>query len=217
MLDQINDISETCKVKNIVNTLIDLKVNNTVFDTHIFTKVDLSSLVNKYDHVKLVKNLDDGQSYFFDLTENLILRSLKIDDYERDYLRLLEQLTTVGEDVTKEKFEEKFYKMKSCLNSYFILVIEDLKTNKIVGTATLVDEQKFIRHASSRGRVEDVVVDNRYRGKKLGKLLIDFAIGLSKVLGCYQVSLECRDHVKTFYQQFGFQFEDKQNYLCRKK
>ena len=185
------------------NGIKNLKLNHneTLFDSQIFKNIDLKNdLVNKYDDVKLFKN-DDGM-YFFDLGDNLVLRSLKIDDFERDYLKLLEQLTVVGDDVNKEKFEDRFSKMKSCLNSYYILVVHDLKTNKIVGSTTLVNEQKFIRHASSRGRIEDVVVDDKYRGKKLGKLLLDFAVVLSKVIGCYKVSLECKDGLKKFYQQF---------------
>jgi glucosamine-phosphate N-acetyltransferase len=200
------------------NGIKNLKLNHyeTLFDSQIFKNIDLKNdLVNKYDDVKLFKN-DDGM-YFFDLGDNLVLRSLKIDDFERDYLKLLEQLTVVGDDVNKEKFEDRFGKMKSCLNSYYILVVHDLKTNKIVGSTTLVNEQKFIRHASSRGRIEDVVVDDKYRGKKLGKLLLDFAVVLSKVIGCYKVSLECKDDLKKFYQQFGFQLEDGQNYLCKRK
>ena len=196
--------------------LNDLNLNETLFDTQIFTKIDLNDLVNKYDDVRLIKSEESG-SYYFDLTDNLILRSLKIDDFERDYLKLLEQLTVVGDDVNKEKFKDRFHQMKSCLNSYYILIIEDLSTNKIVGSTTLVNEQKFIRHASSRGRIEDVVVDDKYRGKKLGKLLLDFAVALSKVVGCYKVSLECKDQLKNFYQQFGFKLEDGQNYLCRRK
>ena len=189
------------------------KIQNTIFDSEIFTKIDLNNLIYKYDHVKLIKTENSG--YAFDLGDKLVLRSLKIDDFERDYLKLLQQLTVVGDDVTKEKFEERFLSMKSCLNCYYVLVIEDLATNKCIGTATCVYEQKFIRHASSRCRIEDVVVDENYRRKKLGKLLIDFAVALSRLKGCYKVSLECKDRVKTFYQQLGFQAEDGQNYLCQ--
>ncbi|GFG35092.1 hypothetical protein Cfor_05024, partial [Coptotermes formosanus] len=58
--------------------------------------------------------------------------------------------------------------MKACPNTYFVTVIEDTSTNQIVGSATLVVEQKFI-HECARGRVEDVVVSSNYRGKQLGK------------------------------------------------
>jgi len=138
------------------------------------------------------------------------------DDFDREYLKLLEQLTIVGDDVTKEKFEERFSQMRACPQTYYVVVIEDLTIEKIVASATLVIEQKFIRHASVRGRVEDVVVNDGYRGKRLGKLLLDLLTHMSKIAGCYKVSLECKDPLKKFYEQFGYQSEECQNYLCKR-
>lgn len=53
---------------------------------------------------------------------------------------------------------------------YYITVIEDTRYDKIIGSSTLVIERKFIHGCSIRGRLEDVVVDDTYRGKQLGKL-----------------------------------------------
>lgn len=53
---------------------------------------------------------------------------------------------------------------------YYITVIEDTRNNKIIGAATLITEFKFIHNCALRGRLEDVVVNNTYRGKQLGKL-----------------------------------------------
>jgi len=39
--------------------------------------------------------------------------------------------------------------MKSCLDTYYVMVVEDKSRSQIIGTATLVVEQKFIRSASS--------------------------------------------------------------------
>jgi hypothetical protein len=44
-------------------------------------------------------------------TKTLVLCSLKIDDFKRHYLKLLEILTVVGDAVNKEKFEDRFIKM----------------------------------------------------------------------------------------------------------
>jgi glucosamine-phosphate N-acetyltransferase len=191
-----------------------VKYDLSLFDTRIFKKMKFLSAKSDVENIRLVKL--NGKEYAFDLGDNLILRSLKIDDFERNYLNLLEQLTVVGDEVTKEKFEDRFFEMKSCLNTYYVLVVEDVVLNKIIATGTLVNEQKFIHKASTRGRVEDVVVDEKYRGRKLGKLLLDFAVEMSKLLGCYKVSLECDDDRRGFYELFGFKVEDKQNYLCKR-
>lgn len=53
---------------------------------------------------------------------------------------------------------------------YYVTVIEDTRKNVIIGAATLVTELKIIHGCGIRGRLEDVVVNNTYRGKQLGKL-----------------------------------------------
>ena len=58
---------------------------------------------------------------------------------------------------------------KSIKNSnYQIFVVEETKEKKIVATATLLLEKKFIRGCGVAGHVEDVVVDEGVRGQKLG-------------------------------------------------
>lgn len=71
------------------------------------------------------------------------VRALKTGDYDRGYLELLSQLTEVGK-ITKEQFLNRFYQMKAC-GDYFVTVIVDKRYNKIIGSATLVLERKFIR------------------------------------------------------------------------
>lgn len=39
---------------------------------------------------------------------------------------------------------------------------------------------------------------------------------LSQKVDCYKVSLECKDEVVKFYQQFGFDKEEGQNYMVQR-
>jgi len=130
---------------------------------------------------------------------------------------LVSQLTEFG-TITYDGYKQRFNQLKQCLNTYYILVIEDINCNKqIVGTATLVCEKKFIRQLGIRGRIEDVVIDNRYRGQQLGKLLINLLTKFAQdKCDCYKISLECKDHLVSFYQQFGYKHKDKQNFLCQR-
>ncbi|ESN94236.1 hypothetical protein HELRODRAFT_68685 [Helobdella robusta] len=141
--------------------------------------------------------------------EGLKLRPLSADDFAKGcYLDLLKQPNLVGQIFT-ETILSRFNLMKSTPSTYFIFVIEDLEKQKIVASATVVVERKFIHECSSRGRIEDVVVDEGYRGLQLGKLLVVVGEFLSKKLGCYKTSLECSDGKVEFYEKVGFKIDGK--------
>ncbi|XP_031833623.1 glucosamine 6-phosphate N-acetyltransferase [Nomia melanderi] len=144
--------------------------------------------------------------------EGFLIRPLKSGDYDRGFLQLLTQLTEVG-NISREQFLKCFHMMKST-GSYYIVVIEDVNTKKVIVSATLVTEQKFIHNCAMRGRLEDVVVNNKYRGKHLGKLIVKIIWQLANYLRCYKLSLECKDHLIPFYESIGFKREPSNaNYL----
>ncbi|XP_076234139.1 glucosamine 6-phosphate N-acetyltransferase [Calliopsis andreniformis] len=137
--------------------------------------------------------------------DGLLIRPLKSGDYDRGFLQLLTQLSEVG-NVNKEQFLNCFHMMKST-GSYYLVVIEDVSTGKTIASATLVLEQKFIHNCALRGRIEDVVVSNKYRGKHLGKLIVKILLQLARYLRCYKLSLDCKDHLIPFYESLGFKCE----------
>jgi len=57
--------------------------------------------------------------------------------------------------------------------AYSTTVVEDPGSGRVVGTATLFVERKFIRGLGLAGHIEDVVVDAACRGMGVGKLLLD--------------------------------------------
>lgn len=183
----------------------DCQDNDYLFDPDL-----LKSTFDNYalNDSKLVKNI---------YNKRYLLRPLKVSDYDHGYINLLRQLTECG-TIEYEQFRERFNEMKQCSNTYFIMVIEDFENNRdVVGSATLIIEKKFIRQLAVRGRVEDVVVDSRCRGQQLGKILIEILTAFGRdYCQCYKISLECRDPLVAFYQQFGYKHEDKQNYLCQR-
>lgn len=69
---------------------------------------------------------------------------------------VLSQLTVVG-NVTKEQFETQFDQMfPSLADVYYIVVIVDKNLDKIVGSATLIIERKFVR---STGLVSQLLTE----------------------------------------------------------
>jgi len=138
--------------------------------------------------------------------DGLITRPLKRLDYTRGFLKILSQLTVVG-DVSEEQFLETFATMKDRPGTYYVTVIEDQNSGEVVGAATLLIEQKFVHHCARRARIEDVVVSDAYRSKQLGKLLIATLTLLGKHLDSYKITLDCNDRMAPFYQSLGFIME----------
>ena len=129
-------------------------------------------------------------------------RKIDKEDFDKKYLFLLKQLTTIEVDkISKETFNTFIDNLN---DNHQIYVIEDSTKNTIIGTITLLIEPKFIHTMGLVSHIEDVVVDENYRGLKLSKLLINKAIEVSKDLGCYKVILDCSNTNKPIYEKSGF-------------
>ncbi|KAL6734101.1 hypothetical protein Aduo_004677 [Ancylostoma duodenale] len=145
-----------------------------------------------------------------------LVRPLKMSDYDNGFLDVLAQLTTVGE-ISREAFEERFRTMSMTRPlAYYVVVVEDLSSGRVVGAATLVIEWKFIHQAGCRGRVEDVVVDKEMRGRKMGALLNRILVAQAKQIGVYKLSLECKDSLIPFYELYGYEKDIGNNFLVQR-
>merc|ERR1712051_19022 len=175
-----------------------------MFSSAVLADLDLSSSQATFSPTLTVAEPGSG----------LVLRSLCLEDYDRGYLGLLSQLTSVGE-VSREDWEARWHQMRDCNSTYYVIVLEDSTVGQVVGAATLVRERKFIHSCGSVGRLEDVVVSDSYRGRQLGKLLVTTASLLAAKLGCYKVTLNCNDKMIKFYASLGYKSEDgNSNYMC---
>lgn len=54
------------------------------------------------------------------------------------------------------------------------------------------------------GHIEDVVVDEKYRGKHLGKRIIEELKKIATEHGCYKTILDCAEKNVKFYEKCGF-------------
>ncbi|TNJ27236.1 Glucose 6-phosphate N-acetyltransferase [Giardia muris] len=115
---------------------------------------------------------------------------------------LLSQLSTVG-DVSEESLRG-FYRDVSESQRHVVAVIEN-PAGRLIGTATLLVEPKLLHGGSFVGHIEDVVVDQQYRGIGLGKLLVTHLVLKAHHAGCYKVILDCEDKNVGFYEKCGLE------------
>jgi glucosamine-phosphate N-acetyltransferase len=74
--------------------------------------------------------------------------------------------------------------------------------SQIVGYGSIIYETKI--RGGIAGHIEDIVIDDRYRGKGYGKFIIDYLIEDARNYNCYKISLSCKEHNVSFYKKCGF-------------
>lgn len=126
----------------------------------------------------------------------MIFRNIKIDDY-KDIIVLLKQLTKCSYD--KNSFEKYIDNLPK--NQHHIVLEKD---GTLIASGVLVIENKIIHNFKNVGHIEDIVVNQNYRGLGLGKKMIQFLINLSKDMDCYKVILDCDPKLQKFYEISDF-------------
>ena len=129
-----------------------------------------------------------------------IIRKLRIEDLQNGFLTSLDSLRKAS-DIDKNKAEEIFKKIDS--NPDYTIAVAEID-GKIVGSTTLLIEQKFIHQGGLVGHIEDVVVDKNFQGQKIGEKIMTYLLEIAKNQGCYKTILDCTDDVKPFYEKLGF-------------
>ena len=106
--------------------------------------------------------------------------------------------------IDKNKAREILKDIKQNKNHIIYVAIDN---KKIVGSTTLLIEQKFIHDGGLVGHIEDVVVRKDYEGKGIGIKLVTSLLERAKGKNCYKTILDCKDDVKQFYERIGFKHE----------
>ena len=133
----------------------------------------------------------------------IIIREIEEDDLEKGFLETLDFLRNAS-DLDKNKAKEILKKIKQNTNHIIYVAIDN---KKIVGSTTLLIEQKFIHDGGLVGHIEDVVVRKDYEGKGIGIKLVTSMLERAKEKNCYKTILDCKDDVKKFYEKIGFKRE----------
>src|SRR5574338_1038677 len=121
---------------------------------------------------------------------SFLVRRIKENDFENGFFETLSNLTTVGNIRINECRREITNRILGDQN-YIIIVAEDQDNHTIIGTATLLIEQKFIHNGGKVGHIEDVATRAGYEGIGVGKKIIQRLIEISRDLQCYKIILDC--------------------------
>lgn len=118
------------------------------------------------------------------------MRPLAATDYTRSHLSVLAVLTQTP-DPGAPAYARQFSLMKNTPNTYYTLVIVNKPTDQIVGVGCVFLERKFLRNLGTVGHIEDIAVDKKVQGAKLGLRIIQALTGISEGQGAYKTILNC--------------------------
>ena len=110
-------------------------------------------------------------------------------------------------DTMPPQLKKRVYDLKKIKQNPDHIIHVALDGNKIIGSTTLLIEQKFIHNGGRVGHIEDVVVRKDYEGRRIGMKLVMSLLNCAKEKNCYKTILDCKDDVKEFYEKIGFKHE----------
>jgi len=87
------------------------------------------------------------------------------------------------------------------------LVVAEGKGGAVIGCLQLCILPGLSSQGTSRGLIEDVRVDSRLRGKRIGEQLVQWAVAEARSRGCKLVELltnNSRVDAQRFYERLGF-------------
>lgn len=137
---------------------------------------------------------------------------IKINTYSQEYheamQRFLDQLTTNPMTLTEAMFRQ----LLDSDNSHLFFLVKD---EQIAGMLTV-----GIYHSPTGGKawIEDVVVDEAFRGKGFSKLLVAHAIEFTKSMGIPSLMLTSnskRIAANKLYQAMGFERKETNVYRMK--
>jgi glucosamine-phosphate N-acetyltransferase len=113
--------------------------------------------------------------------------------------------THINSKIKEEDFID-FYKNVLNKNQY-IIVIEN--NNKIVGSGTLLIEQKLTYGGCKLGHIENILIDKNEKGKYLGTTLVNKLVDVANKHKCYRIDLICTDKLIKFYEKMKFKTQEQ--------
>ena len=130
----------------------------------------------------------------------LIIRKIIETDLDNGFLESLDSLRQAS---NLEQNSAKNILNRISKNENHIIHVAELD-GKIVGSTTLLIEQKFIHEGGFVGHIEDVVVKKEFEGQGIGIKLVLSLLDVAKERKCYKTILNCENELMHFYEKIGF-------------
>ena len=129
-------------------------------------------------------------------------------------LELYKQLLPEEDSININEANKIWEKIEQNNIKYFIAI----ENNKVISSCYLAIIPNLTRNGRSNGFIENVITDEKYRKKGIGKRIIKMAIEYGKQNNCYKIILQSsfkRKENHIFYEKCGFDGDSKRAFEIR--
>lgn len=137
---------------------------------------------------------------------------IEIHNYTPEYLEIVQQFLNQLTSQPMVLTEDAFKKILTDLNSHLFFLLKD---NEIAGMLTV---GIYRSPTGSKAWIEDVVIDNAFRGQGLSKPFLEYAIEFVKQQGIPLLMLTSnpkRIAANNLYQSLGFERKETNVYRMK--
>ena len=127
------------------------------------------------------------------------IRDIVESDMDIGFLESLDSLrnaSNLDKDIAKDILK------KIIENPDHIIHVAEID-GKIIGSTTLLIEQKFIHQGGKVGHIEDVVVSKEFEGRGIGIKLVTSLLEIARAKNCYKTILDCKDELIPKNKEYG--------------
>lgn len=128
------------------------------------------------------------------------IRKLQKKDIYNGFLLSLDSLRK-SSHIKPKKANLIFDKISKNPHQVIYVAVQD---SKVIGSASILIEQKFIHDGGNVGHIEDVAVKKEFQGKGVGQKIVTELLRYAEKHGCYKTILDCTDDLIPFYEKIGF-------------
>ena len=115
--------------------------------------------------------------------------------YKDDY----EQYINLNKTTISKTYYDNF--LDNILNDNHLIIKLSDNDNNLIGTGTIFIEEKLTHGGSKLGHIENIIIDEKYRGKGYGELLVNYLLNICNNKKCYRVDLVCTTELEHFYNK----------------
>ena len=123
-----------------------------------------------------------------------------VDTYFDSMIATIENLVPAGEQ-TPDSMKKNLQNMLDQASTIFVVIDDD---EWVVGTITVLVEQKLTRWWAKAAHIEEIIVRKWSQGQGIGTMLVQQAIDFAREQWCYKIIWDTRDELVPRFEKFGF-------------